>query len=104
GVLQWQRRYDGTAHGTDDCFGLAVDAAGNVYACGETTSTTTGRDLLMLKYDTAGTLLWARVFDGVGGGGSEFAYGLAVGAAGQVVVTGSSPSAIGDDDAVTIEY
>jgi hypothetical protein len=103
GVQQWVARYDGGTNGTDDCYGLGADEAGGVYVIGEATRPVTGRDLLTMRYDAAGTLLWARTYDG-GTNGSDFSNTMAVHPAGGVVITGVSPGADTDDDAVTISY
>lgn len=44
--------------GTD----LIVDADGNVYVCG-TIGLNSQKDIMLLKYDTNGTLLWYQYID-----------------------------------------
>ncbi len=86
--------------------GLVTDAAGNIYitssfqkpsiTMGGTTLTNADpsgatQDIFVAKYSPAGTLIWAK---SIGGSSDDFAYGIAVGAGGNVYVTGPfwSPS------------
>ena len=98
GAVLWTRQL-GNAAGS----GLGLDAAGNLYVAGSflgaltlgsTTLTSTGGssddDIFLVKYDPQGTVLWAR---SAGGTGSDGAAAVAVNAAGQVAVGGSSGSA-----------
>ncbi len=64
GTLKWHRRYNGPADGSDVLAGLAVDRAGNAYVTGYSAGVGTGTDFATLKYDSAGTLIWERRYDG----------------------------------------
>ena len=86
--------------GSDAAEGIAVDAAGNAYVTGSTGSTTfpgvTGGSIqpafdgivnaFVTKINAAGTAIVYSTF--LGGGGGDFARGIAVDAAGNVSVTG----------------
>ncbi|MCB0567342.1 MAG: SBBP repeat-containing protein, partial [Phaeodactylibacter sp.] len=82
--------------GDDRGNAITTDAAGNVYATGifdgtatfgSTTLTSVGsRDVFVVKYDAAGTVLWARQG---GGNGFDPGLGIATDAAGNVYATGS---------------
>jgi hypothetical protein len=92
----------------DQALGLSVDAAGNAYLSGEAYSsdfpTTTGAfqtvfaggpsDAIVAKLDTtksgAASLVYSTY---LGGSGSDYAYGIAVDAAGNAYVTGATNSA-----------
>lgn len=91
GVRRWVRRYVGP--GTDIASDLALDGAGNVYVTGESQGTTTGADVLTLKFDPAGHRRWTRRWDG--GGGDDVGYAIAVTKAGAVYVAGTSASGSG---------
>ena len=89
-----------TAHagnsGVDDGWGIGSDANGNIYACGgfngsitfgtTTLNSTGGRDMYLVKYDSAGTVQWAR--KGGGASASERGRAIAVDASGNSYVTG----------------
>jgi|GEM_PF-1182517 len=77
GVRQWGTYYGGT--GTDSGYGVTVDASGNVYCAGLTTSTngvaTTGshddshnggEDGCIAKFSNTGVLQWATYYGGSG--------------------------------------
>ncbi len=98
GVVLWTRQFSNCYSG-----GLGLDAAGNLYVAGtftgsltvgSTTLTSTGgssdSDVFLVKYDSQGTVMWAR---GAGGTDGDEGDAVAVNAAGQVAVGGSSNSA-----------
>lgn len=83
---------------------IAIDHSGNVYVTGTfwspsitfgsvvlTNAGTSAGDLFVVKYDSLGTVLWAK---SLGGPGNEGGYGIKVGVSGDVYVSGffSSPS------------
>lgn len=93
GVRQWTRQVGSAA--SDSANAVAVDGAGNVYLAGSTlgvlpgtgNSSAGGEDLILLKYDSSGVLLWSRQFVSVG---SDVARGVAVDAGGNVYLAGST--------------
>ena len=102
GVEQWVRSYNGAGNGSDSPADLVVDAAGNIYVTGQSLGTGTNVDYATVKYDAAGTELWARRYDGpttVVASDYDRAVDLAIDAAGNVYVTGNS-----SDDFATVKY
>ncbi len=86
GSLLWQLTWGGSS--TDAGYGVAVDASGNVYVTGYTNSTGAGgNDVLLLKFDSAGSLLlpWQKTW---GGSSDDEGFGVAVDSSGNVYVTG----------------
>ena len=93
GTVQWARSIGGT--GTDSGEDIATDSSGNVYVIGQysgsvtigsTTLTSAGSDdVFVAKYDTSGTVQWARSISGTG---PDFGYGIATDSSGNVYVTG----------------
>jgi len=91
--------------GDDRAFGIAVDGAGNAYVAGKATSTAAtfpetsgafqaasggGDDAFVAKVNPSGSALVYAGF--LGGGGADFAQGIAVDAAGNAYVTGQTAS------------
>jgi len=75
GTEAWVRRYESSAYPPNERAwgeGVAVTAAGTVYAAGDAINASGGLDYALLKYDTDGNLLWERLFDGTYGGGDAF--------------------------------
>lgn len=100
---QWAARYSNTS-GTDKATAIAVDASGNVYVTGSSLSGGFGtEDYVTIKYNSAGTALWTKRYNGPAGG-SDIANAIVVDASGNVYVTGSSAVASGATDYLTIKY
>lgn len=98
GSLLWGRAWGG--FGYDSGQGVTVDAAGNVYVVGNTNRFGAGRlgpcslsqkcdNVLLLKLDSRGSLLWQRTW---GGGTGDLGSGVALDSNGGVYVTGITSS------------
>jgi uncharacterized delta-60 repeat protein len=105
GVLQWAQRFNGAANGTDQGNAIALDASGNVYVAGFTATSRTGLDLLVLKYSTAGTLLWRQTYNGFANR-DDVARVLRVDSGGSIYLTGySQGNGVGQNfDALSLKY
>jgi len=102
GTQLWLQRYNGTNNDDDSPVSICVDAAGNVYAGGWASRTTTGLDFAIVKYSAAGSQVWARNYSGPGSG-NDFMNMLVIDASGNLYATGSSRGATNDDYA-TVKY
>ena len=92
GALLWSKRYTGPGVGGDSASAVAVDGSGNVVVTGSSVSgsPTQDFDYYTAKYAAAdGALLWEKRYNGPANG-DDRARAVAVDAAGNVVVTGSS--------------
>jgi len=96
GKILWVRTGGGTK--TDRGYGVAVDAAGNVYATGHCQSDDAafdgrkvtlvgGYDIFLAKYDSEGKLLWVKTS---GGAGYDYGHGAAVDADGNCLIAGGA--------------
>ena len=103
GVQQWTAIFNGAGNGLDEARDIKVDNAGNVYVTGFTATTASNFDYITLKYDAAGTQLWAVSYNGSANGFDE-AYALEVDAAGNVYVTGGSDVSSQGSNFMTIKY
>jgi beta-propeller repeat-containing protein/fibronectin type III domain protein len=86
GSLLWQRvllpNYNFVSNG------LAVDSMGSAYLTGDIEKFNgTGQDILVVKFDSGGNLLWARTW---GGNMNDYARAIAVDKYGGVYVTGTT--------------
>ncbi len=99
-ALDWLTYLGGAAN--DDARGIALDAAGNVYLAGATSSlnfptlnplqasSAGGSDAYVTKFDPSGSaLIYSTYF---GGGGGDAVRGLAVNSAGQAYIVGTTSS------------
>ena len=101
GTLLWQKTWGGTQY--DFSLGIAVDSSGNVYVIGGTTSFGAGlSDVLLLKYDPNGTLLWKKTW---GGEKYDKVFGVAVDPSGSIYMTGGTESfGAGLRDVLLLKY
>lgn len=97
----WVARYNGPGNGSDYAQAIGVDSSGNVYVTGGSTGATL--DYATIKYDSAGNQLWVARYDGPASG-DDAAVALAIGASGNVYVTGYSGGIGTSDDYATVKY
>ncbi len=71
----WSRTYD-SGKGHDYARGIAVDASGNAYVNGQVPSLSNGYDSLIVKFDSAGNVIWSKIYDN---GKQNYGRGIAVG-------------------------
>jgi uncharacterized delta-60 repeat protein len=84
GTLQWQQRL--SASNEVICTGVALDSSANVYLSGYyNAGGATGNEILIIKYDTGGTLQWQRR---LGGSADQIGNAVAVDSSGNVYVCG----------------
>jgi len=94
-VLEWYRTFDGYEL-EDKGHGVKVDAVGNVYVVGFVTSPTTGKNGVLLKYNSSGTLQWSSEIDGLASLDDELIQ-LVIDDAGRIFVTGEIRNSTNSD-------
>jgi len=99
GSAQWLSR-DTLINGSDDVIGMESDASGNVIvACNY------GFDIMMLKYNSAGNLIWRKNYAGVGGDHYDRVTALEIDASSNIYLTGNGVRAAGEDaDYLTLKF
>lgn len=102
GELLWEARYDGPSSGGDYAYALKVDSTGNVFVTGDSFESG-ATDYATVKYSPEGEFLWAARYDGPSSG-QDFAYALALDAAGNLYVTGTSQDSGGVSNFATVKY
>ncbi len=64
GEILWAANHNGTGSGTDEAKAVAIDADGDIFVTGFSHEGSSGLDMLTLKYDASGRLLWKTGFSG----------------------------------------
>lgn len=92
----------GPGYGFTALYSLALDSAGNVYACGETTSSTGDQDCLIVKYSTNSNPLWSKTYNGPANG-YDLLESIVLDSSGNAYATGSIETAA-DSNYITMKY
>lgn len=66
GVQQWLERYLSTGNANESAVDLKLDSAGNVIVVGDAYNPSTDFDIVVIKYNAAGSRLWDQRYDGPG--------------------------------------
>lgn len=108
GQQLWVKRFDGAVgndcHYYDYARAIFVDTDGNVYVTGESLGNDDlNGDYLTLKYNSAGTLLWSKRYNGPSSK-NDNALSISVDFAGNVFVTGGSQQQGKGYDYLTVKY
>ncbi|MDQ3111945.1 MAG: SBBP repeat-containing protein [Bacteroidota bacterium] len=104
GVQQWASIYNGPGNDYDAASALTLTPAGNIAITGRSLGTTsTAEDAATILYDSAGSVIWVRRYDG---GVVNYDEGVAVAAdsSNRIFVTGYSYKTGTNNDYLTIKY
>lgn len=99
----WVRRYNESGESYDVASAMALDGQGNVYVTGESSSPEAPDYYLTIKYDSTGSQVWVRKYNGTGDG-EDGATAMAVDGTGNIHVTGKSQGTGTGYDFATIKY
>ena len=103
----WSVTYNGPADGEDVALALAVDSEDNVFVTGYSYGgDSTYADILTIKYNSGGGVLWVARYDGPGALGYDAGMALVVDEFGCVYVAGESSAEgrVSWPDAVILKY
>ncbi|MFX1254289.1 MAG: SBBP repeat-containing protein [Promethearchaeota archaeon] len=96
----WNRTWGG--FNNDQGYGIITDDKGNIYTVGQTYSFGAGgRDLLLLKWDAEGNVVWNRTWGGVS---YDEARGITLGSDGSLYTAGRTDSFSNSYDLVLIKW
>lgn len=101
GPRLWATAYDGPSHGADAATSVAVGRNGEIYVAGQATRRGS-KDLVLLKFSSAGKLVWQRFCGSTTG--PDNAAALALDRTGNVLVTGSLSTRTRGLDVVLAKY
>jgi uncharacterized delta-60 repeat protein len=99
----WTARYSGPDDAFDTAEALAVDVTGCIYVTGYGYNDDTEYDIVTVKYDSDGRLLWSALFNGPADR-IDTAAALALDNGGNIYITGCSYGLRSAADIVTIKY
>ncbi len=104
GTQLFSVRYNGSDNKDDEAAGIAVDKNKNIYITGYSISTTTGKDIITIKYDSAGVKLWEAKYKGSSASGNDYSVGIKLDALGNAYVAGTCIDNAGGANYVVIKY
>ncbi len=99
----WESRYTSAGANVDAAVDLVIDNSGNVYVVGTSYSTSSGYDIVTIKYDALGAQQWIQVYNGTGNGLDE-ARDIEIDNNGNIYVAGYTAISGGNYDYVIIKY
>ena len=68
---EWVRLFNSGLNQNDKVTDMKIDNSGNIYMCGSVEYTSSLKDVLLLKYNSSGELLWSRTWRGTGVNSNE---------------------------------
>ena len=101
GVPQFEYIYDGPEHLFDEASCIGVDSQGNAYVAGYTTSSDSGLDLLLMRFNANGSLAWKNKYATQK---MDLATGLVIDDSCNVYVCGNTNNSQRSSDIVVLKY
>jgi len=98
---EWIKSYGSGANSYDEGIDIVADIYGNIYVAGNSIRNKRS-DILLLKYNPGGDLIWSRTFDEFTG--NDVATDMDIGSDGCVCIAGYSDNSIFNPEFVTIKY
>ncbi len=103
GNEQWVATYDSPYNDHEGVSALTTDSQNNIYVTGYSYGGGTDKDIITIKYDPNGNIVWDRRYDGPGSD-EDAASDIAVDSMGNVYVTGYVYQFSTRHDYITIKY
>lgn len=92
----WTATYNGSSNLDDAANDIQVDASGNVYVTGYSTTSTQGTNFVTVKYNSSGAQQWAVTYNGSPNGDDEGS-AIAIGSGNEVYLTGWTFNGVNKD-------
>ena len=104
GTQLWEKFFNGTGSNTDEGVDLTVDAMHNVYVTGKSYyGGSNGLDIITIKYDSTGTELWTRNFNG-SSNDNDVSEAITLDDVGNIYVLGTTVNTTTSEDYQIIKY
>ena len=100
----WQKYYYGDAGDASVPYVVGTDAANNIYVTGYSFMFGQGADIVTIKYNTSGTQIWKKRYNGPAGPGTDIPYSMKVTSSGTLYIAGQSDSVSFNSDYVVLKY
>ena len=101
--MAWEQTYNSGSTNNDIATGIKVDASDNVYVTGSSTSSSQGKNINTIKYNSSGTQQWVQTFNDALNKDDE-ANAMAIDGSGNIYITGYISTEIDITDYLTIKY
>ena len=100
---EWAKTYSGAAKGMDEAHAIVTDASGNIAITGTSINANGDLDIVTIKYNSSGNLLWKQIYNGVGND-DDNGKAIAIDAIGNVYVAGYATGKGTGEDMVLLKY
>ncbi len=100
---EWARRYNSPDNMNDNAIDMVLDKSGNIYITGWCATANEGNNIITIKYNSSGVLLWTASYN-YSGTYSETPTGIAVDTSGNVYVAGYTQLSTGTVDWIVVKY
>lgn len=105
GIEQWVRRFNGTSNLYDYPYAITLTPTGDVAVAGMTINAGTGSDFTVIKYNSAGTLMWSRTYNNPSVNGGDFARSIVSDQSGNIIAVGYVDNGpVNKYDFLTVKY
>lgn len=102
-TIAWEQTYNTASNLNDQAKGIKVDASGNVYVTGYSTSSTQGKDITTIKYNSSGTQQWVQNINSSTNGNDEAA-DMEIDNSANIYIAGTIASSINNLDYYAVKY
>jgi len=101
---EWVARYN-SPHSENDRFEeIVLDKFGNAYLTGWNLDSINGNDIITVKINSSGQIVWSQVYNSGGPGSNDIGKAITIDDSGNVYVTGYTGMNLGPYNIITIKY